>query len=139
MCRVSEGTPSTSKGRLHPEKILLKIQKDAKEIFQWKFFIPNQTFNPDLYYQQLGRLQAQPTSKWSTLINRGGILFHHENARYQGFDTNYWTLVGKFYLIRHAALTLQFRTNTYFDHYTTTTLEESSMMWGCKNIVTTVF
>lgn len=78
----------------------------------------------------------QPTSRRSTFINHGGI---REKARYQGLGNNYWALVGKFYLIRRVALILQFRTITFFDHYTTTALEESSMMWGCKNIVTTVF
>jgi len=40
-----------------------------------------QTIDPNLYYQQLERLCQAIEKKRPELINRNGIIFHHNNAK----------------------------------------------------------
>lgn len=47
------------------------------------------TLNSELYRQQLNRLKKAIAQKWLILANRGGIMFHQDNAR-QHTSTPQW-------------------------------------------------
>ena len=38
----------------------------------------NQTINSDVYCHQLNKLNAAVKEKWPELVNRKGVIFHHE-------------------------------------------------------------
>jgi len=52
-----------------------------KEIVHYELLSSNQTINSEFYCEQLQRLQQAIERKWSELINRRGVVFHHDNAR----------------------------------------------------------
>ena len=52
-----------------------------KEIVHHELLEPGQTINSTLYYQQLMRLKQTIKKKRPELINKKGVVFHHDNAR----------------------------------------------------------
>ena len=40
----------------------------------------NQTINSDVYSRQLNKLNAAVKEEWQKLVNRKGVIFHHDNA-----------------------------------------------------------
>ena len=76
--RVSEPPPSTSKPELHSKKVT-SVCWDIKGIIHWEILEPNQTFNVT-YCQQLNRLRALRLKR-PDLVNRQGVIIHHDNAR----------------------------------------------------------
>ena len=53
---------------------------DWKGIVHYELLSSNQTINSELYCE-LQRLQQAIERKWPELINRRGVIFHHDNAR----------------------------------------------------------
>ena len=54
---------------------------DWKGIVHYELLSSNQTINSELYCEQLQRLQQAIKRKRPELINRRGVVFHHDNAR----------------------------------------------------------
>ncbi|XP_054167892.1 histone-lysine N-methyltransferase SETMAR-like [Oppia nitens] len=50
-------------------------------IVHWELLNVGQTVNSDLYCQQLERVKSSLTKLWPALVNRKGVIFHHDNAR----------------------------------------------------------
>ena len=50
-------------------------------IVHYELLSSNQTINSELYCEQLQRLQQAIERKRPELINRRGVVFHHDNAR----------------------------------------------------------
>ena len=46
----------------------------------FKLLPRNQTINSDVYRRQLNRLNPAVNEKRSELVNRKGLIFHHDNA-----------------------------------------------------------
>jgi len=69
-----------SKG-LTPRKVMLCVWRDWKEIAHYELLPPGQTIDSNLYCQQLERLRQAIEKKRPELINRKGVVFHHDNAR----------------------------------------------------------
>ena len=63
---------------------------DWKGVVYFELLPRNQTINSDVYCQQLDKLDAAIKVKWPELINRKGVIFHHDNAR------PHTSLAGKF-------------------------------------------
>jgi len=59
---------------------------DWKGIVHYELLSSNQTINSELYCEQLQRLQQAIERKRPKLINRRGVVFHHDNARSHIFD-----------------------------------------------------
>ena len=62
-------------------KVLQCVWWDWQGIIHYELLPYGQTLNSDLYCQQLDRLNAALMQKRSSLINRGRIVFHQDNAR----------------------------------------------------------
>jgi len=97
------------------------VRWDWKGIVHYKLLPSDQTIDSNLYCQQLERLH-QIERKRSELINREGIVFHH-NARFLP-PTHLWRLVknweklvGKFWCIHLIILTLHHQITICFDLY----------------------
>ena len=61
-----EPPQTTSKAELHQTKIMLLPR--------------NQTINLDVYCRQLNKLNAAVQEKRPEMVNRKGVIFHHDNA-----------------------------------------------------------
>lgn len=71
----------TSKPGLHPKKVMLCIWWNSKGIVYYELLPNNQTINSDKYCSQLDKLKAEIGKKCPELVNRKGVVFHHDNAR----------------------------------------------------------
>lgn len=72
---------SFPKGGLHPKKIMLCIWWDCEGIIYREYMGQNTTVNADKYCAQLLEVQKALVSKRPALINRGNVVFQHDNAR----------------------------------------------------------
>jgi [histone H3]-lysine36 N-dimethyltransferase SETMAR len=81
VCRPSDPPASTSKAELHPKKVLLSVWWDVEGIIHWEVLPPNQTINAAFYCLQLDRVRASLMAKRPGLVNRRGVILHHDNAR----------------------------------------------------------
>ena len=70
-----------AKPGLTARKVLLCVWWDWQGIIHYELLPYGQTLNSDLYCQQLDRLNAALMQKRPSLINRGRIVFHQDNAR----------------------------------------------------------
>lgn len=80
LSRGSKPIPQPRSG-LHPKKILLCVWWDLKGIVYYELMGDNQTITSEVYCQQLTRLKAVLQEKRPSLINRKGVILHHDNAR----------------------------------------------------------
>ncbi len=76
-----EASQTVPKPGLTPRKVLLSIWWDWKGVVYYEVLQPGQTIDSNLYCQQLTRLQQAIQKKRPELINRKGVVFHHDNAR----------------------------------------------------------
>ena len=72
---------TTAKSGLTTSMVMLSVWWDWKGIVYYEILEPGQTVNPLLYCQQLTRLQKEIQKKRPELVNRKGVVFHHDNAR----------------------------------------------------------
>ena len=61
-------------------KIMLSVWWDWKGVVFFELLLSNQTINSDVYYRQLNKLNAVVKEKRSELVNRKGVIIHHDNA-----------------------------------------------------------
>ena len=66
---------------LTASKVLLCVWWDWQGIIHYELLPYGQALNSDLYCHQLDRLDAALMQKRPSLINRGRIVFHQDNAR----------------------------------------------------------
>jgi histone-lysine N-methyltransferase SETMAR len=72
---------SIPKAELHQKKVMLCIWWDWKGILYYDLLPRNKTINSDAYCSQLDRPKAAIDQKHSELVNRKGVVFHHDNTR----------------------------------------------------------
>ena len=70
-----------AKPGLTARKVLLCVWWDWQGILYYELLPYGQTLNSVLYCEQLDRLKLAIEQKRSALVNRGGIVFHQDNAR----------------------------------------------------------
>jgi len=80
-CKRGEPVLTTSKPGLHPKKIMLCIWWHWKRIVYYELLPDNETISSDKYCLQLDQLKIEIDKKCPELINRKGVVFHHDNAR----------------------------------------------------------
>jgi histone-lysine N-methyltransferase SETMAR len=78
--RQDERPLSIPKAELHQKKAMLCFWWDWKGILYYDLLRRNQTINTDVYCSQLDRLKAAIDQKRPELVNRKGVVFHHDNA-----------------------------------------------------------
>ena len=61
--------------------MLLSVWWDVQGIIHWEVLPLNQTINAAFYCLQLDRLHSNLVAKRPGLINRRGVILHHDNAR----------------------------------------------------------
>lgn len=76
-----EPTPTTSKAEIHQKKVMLSVWWDFKGIIYFELLEKNKTINSQVYCQQLTKLNEALQQKRPDLVNRKGVVFHHDNAR----------------------------------------------------------
>ena len=59
---------------------MLSVWWDWKGVVFFELLPRNQTINSNLYCRQLNNLNAAVKEKWPELVNRKGVIFHHDNA-----------------------------------------------------------
>ena len=75
-----EPPQTTSKAELHQKKIVLSVWWDWKGVVFFELLPRNQTINLDVDCRQLNKLNAVVKEKRPELVNRKGVIFHHDNA-----------------------------------------------------------
>ena len=77
------GEPSqpTSKPELHQKKVMLSIWWDYKGVVYYELLPRGRTINSEVYCQQLTKLNESLQRSRPELVNRKGVIFHHDNAR----------------------------------------------------------
>ena len=78
--KKGEKAPAIAKPGLTRKKVMLCVCVVGLESFTM-LLSSNQTINFELYCEQLQRLQQAIERKRPELINRRGVVFHHDNAR----------------------------------------------------------
>ena len=76
-----EPPQTTSKPGLMANKVMLCVWWDWKGVVHHEVLPHGLTINSELYCSQLDRLQEAIKEKRPELINRKGVVFHHDNAR----------------------------------------------------------
>lgn len=71
----------TPKPDLHPKKVMLSIWWNFKGIIHFELLPANQTITSEVYCAQLERLSQVLKEKEPALVNRKGVILHHDNAR----------------------------------------------------------
>ena len=79
--KPGEPPATTPKDGLHPNKVMLSIWWDWKGVVYYELLPPNQTINSDVYCRQLDKLKRALAEKRPELVNRKGVVFHHDNAK----------------------------------------------------------
>ena len=62
-------------------KVMLSIWWNSKGVIQLKLLERGKTITADLYCDQLDRLKQALKKKHPALVNRKGVILHHDNAR----------------------------------------------------------
>ena len=76
-----EAVQTVAKPVLTPRKVMLSVWWDWKGIVHRELLESGHTINSTLYCQQLMRLKQAIKKKQPELINKKGVVFHHDNAR----------------------------------------------------------
>ncbi|XP_015438307.1 PREDICTED: histone-lysine N-methyltransferase SETMAR-like [Dufourea novaeangliae] len=77
----SEAPQPTPKPDLHAKKVMLCVWWNFKGILHYELLPTNQTITSEVYSAQLERLDRALREKEPALINRKGVILHHDNAR----------------------------------------------------------
>lgn len=78
---ANEPAVSVAKVGLHPKKVLLSVWWDCQGVIYFELLSVGQTIDSKKYCQQLTKLDAAIKEKRPSLVNRKGVIFHHDNAR----------------------------------------------------------
>ncbi|GBP52959.1 Histone-lysine N-methyltransferase SETMAR [Eumeta japonica] len=76
-----QASQTTAKSELTYNKLTLYVWWDWKGIIHCELLPPSKTINSDFYYQQLIRIKQEVEKIRPELINRKGVVLHHDNAR----------------------------------------------------------
>ena len=76
----SDPKNQTPKAPLH-QKVMLPIWRDWKKILYSEFLPLSRNINSNVYCQQLDKLKKKIEKKNPELINRRGVVYHHDNAQ----------------------------------------------------------
>ena len=79
--RRGEAAPARPKQKTSKKKLLLCVWWNSKRIVHFEFLKPGETVNKDVYSAQLERVQRALLQKQPSLVNRWGVILHHDNAR----------------------------------------------------------
>lgn len=79
--KVGEAPEMTPKPGLTAKKVMLCVWWDWKGIVYYEVLPHGLTLNSELYCKQLVNLKTALEQKRPELINRKGVVFHHDNAR----------------------------------------------------------
>ena len=79
--KPGKASQTVAKPVLLPRKVMLSIWWDRKGIVHHELFEPGQTINLTFYCQELMQLKQTIQKRGLELINRKGVVFHHDNAR----------------------------------------------------------
>lgn len=79
--KPGETLQTVAKPVLTPRKVMLSVWWDWKGTVYHELLEPGQTINSTIYCQQLMRLKQAMEKNRPELINRKGVIFHHDNAR----------------------------------------------------------
>jgi len=96
---------------------MLSVWWDYKDVVYFELLPRNQTINSDVYCQQLIKLDEAIKEKRLELVNRKGIVFHHDNARSHTSLVTRGKLLelGKWCRIPDTALTWRHPITIYFE------------------------
>ena len=79
--KPGEASQTVAKPVLTPRNVMLSVWWDWKGIVHHELLEPGQTINSTLHCQQLMRLKRAIKKNRPELINRKGVVFHHDNVR----------------------------------------------------------
>ncbi|KAJ0178580.1 hypothetical protein K1T71_005355 [Dendrolimus kikuchii] len=79
--KAGHASQTVAKPELTRNKVMLCVWCDWKDIIHYELLPPGRTIDSELYCEQLMRLQLKVERKRPELINRRGVVFHHDNAR----------------------------------------------------------
>ena len=79
--RRDEAPERQAKAEIHQKKVMLSMWWNCKGPVFYDLLPKNRTINFDVYCEQLQKLNDAIAQKCPELINRKGVIFHHDNAR----------------------------------------------------------
>ena len=79
--KPGETSQTVAKPLLTPRKVILSVWWNWKRIAHHELLEPGLTINSTVYCQQLMRLKQAIKKKRPELINKKGVVSHHDNAR----------------------------------------------------------
>ncbi|TLM46186.1 hypothetical protein FEC26_18845, partial [Acinetobacter baumannii] len=79
--KAGQASQTLAKPGLTRNKVMLCVWWDWKGIIHYELLPPGRTIDSELYCEQLMRLKQEVERKRPELINRRGVVFHHDNAR----------------------------------------------------------
>jgi [histone H3]-lysine36 N-dimethyltransferase SETMAR len=79
--KAGQASQTVAKPGLTRNKVMLCVWWDWKGIIHYELLPPGRTIDSELYCEQLIRLKQEVERKRPELINRRGVMFHHDNAR----------------------------------------------------------
>ncbi|KAJ0182783.1 hypothetical protein K1T71_002152 [Dendrolimus kikuchii] len=78
--KVVQASQTVAKPGLTRNKVMLCVWWDWKGIIYYELLPPGRTIDSELYCEQLMRLKQKVERKRPELINRRGVVFHHDKA-----------------------------------------------------------
>ncbi|KAJ0174901.1 hypothetical protein K1T71_010009 [Dendrolimus kikuchii] len=79
--KAGQASQTVAKPGLTRNKVMLCVWWDWKGIIHYELLPPGKTIDSELYCEQLMRLKQKVERKRPELINRRGVVFHHDNSR----------------------------------------------------------
>ncbi|KAL0859687.1 hypothetical protein ABMA27_010802 [Loxostege sticticalis] len=79
--KAGQAAQTVAKPGLTRNKVMLCVWWDWQGIIHYELLPPGRTIDSELYCGQLMRLKQEVERKRPELINRRGVVFHHDNAR----------------------------------------------------------
>ena len=80
-CKSEEAAQTSSKADKHQKKVMLCVWWDYQGIIYFEILSSRQRINFDIYINQLTKLNTEIQEIRPKMANRGGIVFHHDNAK----------------------------------------------------------